>query len=130
MKREPMLSGQIDLMVMAVVARKPSHGYDIIKALKLRSSGKLDLAEGTIYPALYRLEQAGYLQSDAKTVGGRSRRTYRLTAAGRAALRERQRAWRSLVESVDAIVTGRPEPEHGESRQRGENIKLKMCFFS
>lgn len=113
MKREPMLSGQIDLMVMAVVGRKPSHGYDIIKALKVRSGGRLELAEGTIYPALYRLEQAGYLQSDAKTVAGRSRRTYRLTASGRAALRERQRAWRDLVDSVDAIVQGRAEPEHG-----------------
>jgi DNA-binding PadR family transcriptional regulator len=113
MKREPMLSGQIDLMVMAIVARKPSHGYDIIRALRLRSSGRLDLAEGTIYPALYRLEQAGYLASDAKVVGGRSRRTYRLTSVGRVALRERQRAWRDLVDSVDAIVSGRAQPEHG-----------------
>lgn len=113
MKREPMLSGQIDLMVLAVVGRKPSHGYDIIRALRLRSGGRLDLAEGTIYPALYRLEQAGYLQSDERTVAGRSRRVYQLTSAGRAALRERQRAWRDLVESIEAIVGGRAQPDHG-----------------
>jgi DNA-binding PadR family transcriptional regulator len=112
MKREPMLAGQIDLMVLAVVGRRPSHGYAIIEALRLRSGGRLDLAEGPIYPALYRLEQAGYLVSDARTVGGRVRRTYRLTTAGRAALRDRQRAWRELVNSVDAIVHG-PVSQHG-----------------
>jgi len=112
MKREPMLAGQIDLMVLAVVARRPSHGYAIIEALRLKSGGRLELAEGTIYPALYRLEQAGYLTSDASTVAGRVRRTYRLTAAGRATLRDRQRAWRELVDSVDAIVRG-TAPDHG-----------------
>lgn len=111
MKREPMLAGQIDLMVLAVVARQPSHGYAIIEALRLRSGGRLELAEGTIYPALYRLEQAGYLASDARTVGGRLRRTYRLTVAGRGALRERQRAWRVLVDSVEAILRTAPGHE-------------------
>lgn len=113
MKREPMLAGQIDLMVMAVVARRPSHGYAIIEVLRLRSSGRLDLAEGTIYPALYRLEQAGYLESDAHTVSGRSRRTYRLTRAGRAALRERQQAWRDLVDNIDAVIGKRLVTDHG-----------------
>lgn len=108
-----MLAGQIDLMVLAVVARRPSHGYAIIEALRLRSGGRFDLAEGTIYPALYRLEQAGYLKSDAQTVSGRSRRTYHLTQEGRAALRERRRAWRELVDSVDAIVRLGPAADHG-----------------
>jgi len=112
MKREPMLAGQIDLMVLAVVARRPSHGYAIIEALRMKSGGRLELAEGTIYPALYRLEQAGYLASGARTVGGRIRRTYRLTPAGRAALRERERAWRELVDSVEMIVRG-SAPAHG-----------------
>jgi DNA-binding PadR family transcriptional regulator len=106
MARDSAVVGQIDLMVLAVVGRKPSHGYDIIKALRTRTGGHFDLAEGTLYPALYRLEQAGYLTSDARTVGGRSRRTYRLTAAGRGALRERRRAWRDLVASVDAVLRG------------------------
>ena len=113
MKREPMLAGQIDLMVLAVIARCPSHGYAIIEALRLRSGGRFDLAEGTIYPALYRLEQAGYMQSDTQAVAGRTRRTYRLTRAGRAALRERQKAWRALVDGVDAIVRKGPAAEHG-----------------
>ena len=99
-------------MVLAVVGRRPLHGYAILSALRVRSGGHLDLAEGTIYPALYRLEQAGLLASDAQTVAGRSRRTYRLTAAGRAALRERRRAWRDLVGSIDAILDG-SAPDHG-----------------
>ena len=113
MKREPMLPGPIDLLVLAVVARRPSHGYAIIEALRLRSGGRLDLPEGTIYPALYRLEQAGYLASDVQTVAGRGRRTYRPTRSGRAALRERRRAWRALVDSVDAVVGWGGAPGHG-----------------
>jgi PadR family transcriptional regulator, regulatory protein PadR len=110
--RESVLTGSLDLMVLAVVARKPSHGYDIIQVLRARTGGHLDLAEGTLYPALYRLEQAGYLASGAVTVAGRSRRTYRITAAGRAALQERRRAWRDLVASVDAVLRG-SAPDHG-----------------
>lgn len=113
MKREPMLTGQIDLIVLAIVARKPAHGYAIIEALRVRSGGLFDLPEGTIYPALYRLEQAGFLTSDATTVSGRSRRTYRVTPSGRTALRERRGAWRKLVLSIEAVVEGGPIPDHG-----------------
>ena len=99
-------------MVLAVVARKPSHGYAVIETLRLRSDGRFDLAEGTIYPALYRLEQAGFLRSEARTVAGRIRRIYQITPAGRTALRERRRAWRDLVDGIDAIVGKGPVPEH------------------
>ena len=113
MKRETPLTGQLDLLVLAVLARRPAHGYAVIEALRLRSGGLFDLPEGSLYPALYRLESAGYLKSDARVVSGRTRRTYQITAAGRVALRERQSAWQRLVRSVAAVVGEAPVADRG-----------------
>jgi DNA-binding PadR family transcriptional regulator len=106
MGKEPLLSGQIDMLLLSLVARGPAHGYAIIAQLRDQSRGVFDLPEGTVYPALYRLEAAGFLVSDAEPVSGRVRRTYRLTRAGRAALKERESSWRELVRGVDAILRG------------------------
>jgi PadR family transcriptional regulator PadR len=113
MNREPLLTGQIDMLLLSVVARGPSHGYAIIEQLRLRSRGAFELREGTVYPALYRLERAGLLSSAVGHVAGRPRRTYRLTGAGLAALRERRDAWRELVRSVNAVLKGAPTLRHG-----------------
>lgn len=79
------LKGHLDLLLMEIVGARPAHGYAIIEALRDRSGGVFDLPEGTVYPALHRLEAAGVLQSEWSVVGGRRRRLYSLTAAGRAA---------------------------------------------
>jgi PadR family transcriptional regulator PadR len=113
MKREAVLTGQLDLLVLAVVARRPAHGYAVLEALRVRSGGLFDLPEGSLYPALYRLELAGFLTSESRVVGGRRRRTYAITPGGRAALRERQAAWQKLVRSVAAVVGDGPVPDHG-----------------
>lgn len=105
MNRDPMLAGHVDLLVLAILLRGPAHGYAIIDALRVKSGGQFDLPEGTIYPALYRLEQAGYLLSEARLVGGRGRRTYRVTSAGRAAFRERRDSWQELVNGVHAVIS-------------------------
>lgn len=110
MKRETTLNGQLDLLVLAVLARRPAHGYAVLEALRLRSGGHFDLPEGSLYPALYRLETAGYLTSSERVVAGRTRRVYAITPAGRAALRERQAAWTRLVNSVAAVLEGGPLP--------------------
>ena len=73
-------------MLLAVVEDEPANGYAIIDELRRRSSGTFDLPEGTVYPALHRLERAGLLRSDQTTVNGRNRRVYRLS---RAAVRRR-----------------------------------------
>ncbi len=101
-----MLVGQIEMLLLAVVSRGPLHGNAIIEQLRLRSGGEFDLPEGTVYPALYRLEEAGLLRSDASLVSGRTRRTYRLTRAGVRALRERRSAWARLVRGVDVVLGG------------------------
>ena len=94
------------MLLLSLVARGPAHGYAIIAQLRDRSRGVFDLPEGTVYPALYRLEAAGFVESEAAQVSGRVRRTYRVTRAGRAALRERETSWRELVRGVDAVLRG------------------------
>jgi PadR family transcriptional regulator PadR len=97
--------GHLDLLLLGAVARQPLHGYAIVEAIRDASEGAFDLAEGTVYPALYRLEAAGLLASEASTVNGRKRRTYRLTSRGRKELAAQRRDWRSFVQAVEAVTT-------------------------
>jgi len=112
MDKDPLRTGQIDMLLLSVVARAPGHGYAIIEQLRLRSGGVFDLPEGTVYPALYRLERLSLLTSDEQQVSGRTRRTYRITRAGRSVLREREESWRKLVHGVDAVLHGGAAAEH------------------
>jgi PadR family transcriptional regulator len=96
--------GHLDLLLLGAVARQPLHGYAIVEAIRAASEGAFDLAEGTVYPALYRLEAAGLLASDASTVNGRKRRTYRLTARGRKELAVQRLDWQTFVQAVDAVT--------------------------
>jgi transcriptional regulator len=98
------LKGHLDLLLLAVLQAQPAHGYAIIEALRRRSGGAFDLPEGTVYPALHRLERAGLLASRWSSVTGRRRRVYDLTEQGRTVLREYQQEWRRFSEGVDAIV--------------------------
>ena len=102
--RPETIKGHLDGLLLAVVADEPAHGYAIVERLRERSGGAFALPEGTVYPALYRLERLGLLASEAQQVAGRTRRIYRTTAAGRAALRKRRGAWRRLIESVGAVL--------------------------
>jgi DNA-binding PadR family transcriptional regulator len=108
MPREPLLTGQIDMLLLAVLSRSPAHGYAIIEKLREGGSGLFDLPEGTVYPALYRLEALGLVTSDVRKFEGRVRRTYRISKTGLRTLRERESTWRRIVQSVDAILRGDP----------------------
>ena len=94
----------VDLLLLAVVEREPAHGYRIVEALRERSSDAFDLGEGTIYPALHRLEREGLLRSRWQTVDGRRRRIYRLTGGGKRALARRRDEWRTFAEAVGAVI--------------------------
>src|SRR5215210_281963 len=104
MKNGESLKGHLDTLILAAVDHTPSHGYAIIEQLRTGSGGRFDLADGTVYPALHRLEKAGLLRSHWETVGGRKRREYDLTDAGRRALRERREDWKSFSRGVSAIL--------------------------
>ena len=102
--RAESLKGHLDGMILAVVASAPAHGYAVIEDLKRRSAGTFDLPEGTVYPALHRLEADGLLASSWASAGGRKRRVYRLTRRGRSALTERRREWSVFSRAVDGVL--------------------------
>jgi PadR family transcriptional regulator PadR len=99
------LKGHVDLLLLGVLERAPAHGYRVVEALRQRSDGAFDLPEGTVYPALYRLERAGVVGSRWETVSGRRRRVYSLTRRGRAELERQRVEWRSFAQSVEAVLT-------------------------
>jgi transcriptional regulator len=98
------LKGHLDLLVLEVIATRPAHGYDVIVSLRDRSDGAFDLPEGTVYPALYRLERSGLLASNWTAESGRRRRVYALTATGRRALAAQRRQWREFASAVGAVL--------------------------
>jgi DNA-binding PadR family transcriptional regulator len=100
------LKGHLDVMVLAAVEPRPLHGYAVIETLRERSEGAFVLAEGTIYPALHRLEEAGLLRSRWGQAEGRRRRVYELTATGRAALAAQAEDFRRFSRSVGLVLRG------------------------
>jgi PadR family transcriptional regulator, regulatory protein PadR len=93
-------------MLLAVLSDGPLHGYGVTEELRRRSGGEFDLAEGTIYPALHRLESSGLLTSRWETVGGRRRRVYALSHRGRRAFVDRRTSWQTFRCAVDAVFGG------------------------
>ena len=98
------LNGQLDPLILATVAEEPAHGYAILQRLKERSGGAFDLAEGTIYPALHRLERNGLVSSSWSTESGRRRRVYSITRAGASSLEVRRREWKQFSLAIEAVM--------------------------
>jgi len=99
------LKGHADLLLLAALESGPAHGYAIVETVRTRSDGAFDLAEGTVYPALYRLERQGLLASEwANAAGARRRRVYRLTRRGEAELAERRESWGDYVRAMQAAL--------------------------
>ena len=101
------LRGHLDLLLLKTLRDDgPAHGYAIIASLRDRSHGTFDLPEGTVYPALYRLERDGLVGSEWDASAARRRRVYSLTKAGSAALGERRKAWGRFSQAVDTALEG------------------------
>lgn len=102
-----MLKGVLALLLLRVLAEDDGYGYGIVT--RLREAGFDDLAEGTVYPALTRLETVGHLESYLlRSSTGPARKYYRLTGTGRSELASRERAWGALVAAVGGV--GGPVP--------------------
>ncbi len=100
------VQGHLDGMLLAILGDGPLHGYAVSIELRRRSGGEFDLAEGTIYPALHRLEASGLLTSRWDVVGGRRRRVYALSGSGRRAVVDRRATWAAFSRAVDAVFGG------------------------
>jgi PadR family transcriptional regulator len=99
------LRGHLDLLLLATLHRTgPAHGYALITALRERSGGAFDLPEGTVYPALHRLERDGAVTSAWDAESPRKRRVYRLTREGEAALAAKRTQWRTFARGMQSVV--------------------------
>jgi DNA-binding PadR family transcriptional regulator len=108
--RAESLKGHLDGLLLAALENGPRHGYAVRDALRDATSGSIDLPTGTIYPALHRLERAGLIAGDWSVVGGRRRRTYKLTAKGRKALHDERNGWQEFATAITAALGARPWP--------------------
>ena len=106
--RAETLKGHLDGLLLASLEAGPRHGYAIMEALRAGSGGQFDLPTGTVYPALRRLERAGLIRGTWSQAGGRQRRVYELTPAGRRMLAAERGTWREFSAAVTALL----EPTH------------------
>ena len=97
-------SGHLDLLLLAALRARPLHGYAIIDQVRRSSGNRFDYPEGTVYPALHRLEGDGLLRSRWGDVVGRGRREYELTARGVEAVAEQRSEWDRFTAGVRAVL--------------------------
>ena len=102
--RGEVLKSQLELLLLATLEREPAHGYLIVDRLKERSGGVLDFPEGSVYPALHRLERGRLVTSRWTRVDGRRRRIYRLTRRGRSELDAKRAEWKTIVRAMRTVV--------------------------
>ncbi len=97
--------GSVQLCILSLLSKGKKYGFQIIKELRERSDGFFDLKEGTLYPALHRLEKRGYLKSEWVTESDRPpRKYYKLTNKGKKVLRSVSSEWLQMVESVKNVL--------------------------
>ncbi len=106
MTKPDSLQGSLDLLVLKILSRRPRlHGYAIMSAIQDRSGEVLRAEEGSLYPALHRMEEAGWIRATWVTKeGGRRAREYQLTAGGRKQLGAEESRWRAVTNAVNRVL--------------------------
>jgi PadR family transcriptional regulator PadR len=106
MTRPDALQGSLDLLVLKILSRKPRlHGYGIMSAISERSGEVLRAEEGSLYPALHRMEEAGWIRAEWITKEtGRRARMYELTAAGKKQLAVEESRWQAVTSAVNRVL--------------------------
>ncbi len=103
--KNDILQGTLVLMVLRTLARQPMHGYGITLHIQLTSENLLRVEEGSLYPALHRMEQQGWINAEwGMSENNRRARYYRLTAAGRKQLAEEEMNWQRLTYAVGRVL--------------------------
>jgi len=105
-----LLQGTLDMLILRVTAERPIHGYAIVQRIRQLSKEALNIRQGSLYPALYRLENRGWLKSEWKTTeGGRDAKFYTLTSAGRRQLEAETAGWKRLCDAISLVMENAAE---------------------
>jgi PadR family transcriptional regulator, regulatory protein PadR len=110
MGKQDVLQGTLDLLVLKAVSLEPVHGYGILLRIQQLSSGKLQILQGSLYPALYRLETGGLIAAEwGESENNRRAKFYKLTAQGRRRLKSETENWKRLSSGVTGVLDAQTE---------------------
>jgi PadR family transcriptional regulator len=105
-KTADLLPGTLDMLILKAVSLKPLHGYGVLLRIKQISKDALNIPQGSLYPALYRLEHQGLISSDwGESENNRKAKFYKLTGDGRKRLREETASWNRLVSAISSAMS-------------------------
>ena len=99
-----LLTGTVEMLILEVISAADLYGYRIVRSVLERSQGTFELKEGSLYPALHRLERQKLLKSYWEQAEGRRRKYYRLTAAGKKALAAKRDEWKQFSQGVNGVL--------------------------
>lgn len=109
-KSADLLQGTLDMLILKAVSLGPLHGYGILLRIQQVSKERLEIQQGSLYPALYRLEHQGWITSEwGVSENNRRAKYYRLTAAGKRRLQAETENWNRMAEVIAGILSTRPE---------------------
>jgi PadR family transcriptional regulator, regulatory protein PadR len=104
-KQVDLLQGTLDMLILKAVSLGPLHGYGVLLRIQQISGGQLEIQQGSLYPALYRLEHQGWIASEwGESENNRKAKFYQLTAAGRKQLRVESEKWNRMAGMIGAIL--------------------------
>lgn len=111
-KQLELLQGTLDMLILKAVSLGPLHGYGVLLRIQQISKDRLEIQQGSLYPALYRLEHHGWITSEwGESENNRKARFYRLTAAGKRRLQTETDKWNRMSEVIAAILGATPEAQ-------------------
>jgi PadR family transcriptional regulator, regulatory protein PadR len=109
-KSADLLPGTLDMLILKAVSLKPLHGYGVLQRIRQISDDALEIPQGSLYPALYRLERQDLIAADwGVSDNNRRAKYYKITAAGRRRLREEAAGWNRLASAITAALNTTPE---------------------
>src|SRR6201993_756731 len=104
------MQGTLDMLILKAVSLGPLHGYGVLLRIQQISKDRLEIQQGSLYPALYRLEHQGLITSEwGESENKRKAKYYRLTAAGKRKLQEETESWNRMADVIAGILSTRPE---------------------
>jgi PadR family transcriptional regulator, regulatory protein PadR len=109
-KRLELLQGTLDMLILKAVSLSPLHGYGVLLRIQQISKNRLEIQQGSLYPALYRLEHQGWITSEwGESENNRKAKYYRLTAAGKSRLQMEAEKWNLMSDVIAGILRTTPE---------------------